>query len=249
MAAAALEYDQLLKRDTDLEGRFEQLEREYRAATEAASRQGSVLGQLEKRLAEFETRAAVQDRKLAERDGAVATLDADLLALRTHANTLTADLGEAQARAQSLAAELHARDAAVVTLRSELAAHVEALGAIRRDINRIENGRPTDTPPAPMRYLIAVDSSDVVHVLNRKVMSIGRTAESDLQIRASHISRHHARLLVGPTAVILEDLGSTNGCYVNGRRVKKQLLQNDDILMIGKTRFRFTARTTENASH
>jgi pSer/pThr/pTyr-binding forkhead associated (FHA) protein len=87
----------------------------------------------------------------------------------------------------------------------------------------------------------------VVHVLNRKVMNIGRTPEADLQIRASHISRQHARLLVGPAAVILEDLGSTNGCFVNGRRVKKQLLQNEDVLMIGKTRFRFTARPVADA--
>ena len=42
--------------------------------------------------------------------------------------------------------------------------------------------------------------------------------------------------------MIIEDLGSTNGCYVNGRRVRKQVLQNEDVLMIGKTRYRFSAR-------
>ncbi len=194
------------------------------------------------RLADVEARAAAQESRLAERDARVAALEGELTSLQANSGTLATELEAARTKSESLATELNAREAALVALRAELAAHVAALSTIRRDINRIENGQPADPAPVPLRYLIGVDKPDVVHVLNRKVMTIGRTHENDLQIRSSHISRHHARLLIGAGAVIIEDLDSTNGCYVNGRRVRKQILQNEDVLMIGKTRYRFTSR-------
>jgi len=231
-----------------LQTEFKDLVQEHSAATTAASRQTDSLKLLEARLAELESRAAAQENLLTERDVQVVTLQRDLEQLRTQAGELGTELEESRKHSQSLASELHAREAAVITLRSELAAHVEALGAIRRDITLIESGKSGDGGPQPVRYLIAVDSADVVHVLNRKVMTIGRTPESDLQIRSNHVSRHHARLLVGPNAVILEDLDSTNGCFVNGRRIRKQVLHKDDILMIGKTRYRFAIRTAPDSS-
>jgi pSer/pThr/pTyr-binding forkhead associated (FHA) protein len=73
-------------------------------------------------------------------------------------------------------------------------------------------------------------------------MTIGRTDENDICIPSKLISRHHARLLIGPNAVIIEDTGSTNGCYVNDRQVKQQLMRDGDILTIGDLRFRLLTR-------
>jgi pSer/pThr/pTyr-binding forkhead associated (FHA) protein len=81
----------------------------------------------------------------------------------------------------------------------------------------------------------------VVHVLGRKT-TVGRTSDNDLQIDAKYISRHHAVILAGPAHTIIEDLNSTNGVLVNGRRIARQTLSDGDSVMIGKTAFRFAVR-------
>ena len=87
----------------------------------------------------------------------------------------------------------------------------------------------------------ASGESEVVHVLGRRT-TIGRTPDNDLQIDASFISRHHAVILAGPVHTIVEDLNSTNGVRVNGRRVTRHPLKDGDMVLIGKTRFRFAVR-------
>jgi pSer/pThr/pTyr-binding forkhead associated (FHA) protein len=82
-----------------------------------------------------------------------------------------------------------------------------------------------------------------VHVLGKKITSIGRTDDNDLAIDTKFISRHHAQMLAGPHFTVLEDLGSTNGVYVNNRRISKQTLKDGDQVTIGKTRFRFVIKT------
>jgi general secretion pathway protein A len=81
----------------------------------------------------------------------------------------------------------------------------------------------------------------VVHVLGRKT-SIGRTPDNDLQIDARYISRHHAVILAGPVNTVIEDLNSTNGVQVNGRRVSRHMLKDGDTLLIGKSHYRFAVR-------
>ena len=242
LAVAASERDATLQQATALQTKLDELQSEHSDAAKAGTRQSEKIETLEHRLADFESHLALQGNELQARNERMQALETEAEDLRTRSATLARELEGAQAQSQSLSTELHAREAAVIALRAELATHVDALASIRRDINSIENGQGTDTAHVPLRHLIGVDNADVVHVLNRKVMTIGRTHENDLQIRSSHISRHHARLLIGGSAVIIEDLGSTNGCYVNGRRVRKQVLQNEDVLTIGKTRYRFTAR-------
>jgi hypothetical protein len=85
------------------------------------------------------------------------------------------------------------------------------------------------------------DGHEVVHVLGRKT-TIGRTPDNDLQIDASFISRHHAVLLVNGNQAVIEDLNSTNGIYVNGHRSSRENLNDGDLVMVGKARFRFVIR-------
>jgi general secretion pathway protein A len=63
---------------------------------------------------------------------------------------------------------------------------------------------------------------------------IGRTSDNDLQIDSKFVSRHHAQIVTyGPDSV-LEDLNSTNGIYVKGKRVKKYHLKDRDVFVIGE---------------
>jgi pSer/pThr/pTyr-binding forkhead associated (FHA) protein len=82
---------------------------------------------------------------------------------------------------------------------------------------------------------------EVVHVLGRRT-SIGRTPDNDVQLDTKFVSRHHAMIISGPVHTIIEDLNSTNGILVNGRRVMRQMLKDGDTLAVGKTQFRFSVR-------
>ena len=55
------------------------------------------------------------------------------------------------------------------------------------------------------------------------------------------MSRYHALVMVGPRYTVIEDLNSTNGVLVNGRRVKQITLNDGDTLTIGDTYFRCLA--------
>src|SRR5689334_12189627 len=67
-------------------------------------------------------------------------------------------------------------------------------------------------------------------------LSIGRGRDADIRIQGDGISRQHARIHVSPAGVVLEDLGSTNGSFVNGERVVDQCPLNDgDKIQLGGT--------------
>jgi pSer/pThr/pTyr-binding forkhead associated (FHA) protein len=76
---------------------------------------------------------------------------------------------------------------------------------------------------------------------------IGRASGCELQIDSSSVSRHHALVLVGPRDVIIEDLNSTNGVLVNGRKVSRHVLSDGDALTIGEIQFRYFARPVHPA--
>lgn len=71
-------------------------------------------------------------------------------------------------------------------------------------------------------------------------MSFGRQADCDVQLTEGHASRRHARLLVQPDGVWLEDLGSANGTYINGARLSgKARLNAGDRLRFDVEEFEF----------
>jgi len=77
---------------------------------------------------------------------------------------------------------------------------------------------------------------DQAFELSKDVHTIGREAGNDIIINDPQVSRHHARLTLQGSAYILEDLGSTNGTFVNGRRVTGPVaLSHGDMLGLGDT--------------
>lgn len=76
----------------------------------------------------------------------------------------------------------------------------------------------------------------------RPVITVGRAQDSDLQLQEQGISRRHARLQSGPQGWTITDLGSTNGTFVNGRRLAPQqdhALHTGDRITIGSSVFAF----------
>ena len=66
---------------------------------------------------------------------------------------------------------------------------------------------------------------------------IGRQPDCDLPIPAEEVSRHHARLKVTPEGVLVEDMGSANGTWINDKRVQSGLLKAGDELRLDTVRF------------
>jgi len=95
----------------------------------------------------------------------------------------------------------------------------------------------------PARVLIRTDgNTDYVHVLGRRTR-IGRGGDNELVLDTKHVSRYHAVLLAGPVHTSIEDLNSTNGVFVNGKRVARQVLKDGDRVTIGRAHYRYTVRT------
>jgi hypothetical protein len=79
---------------------------------------------------------------------------------------------------------------------------------------------------------------DVSHPLTRPVTRIGRGSEADLRVDDAGVSRNHLEVLLG-REVLLRDLGSTNGTYVNGVQVGEVALKDGDVVRIGGTALTF----------
>ena len=78
---------------------------------------------------------------------------------------------------------------------------------------------------------------------------IGRNELCDIDIVHEWISRQHALLIKNDKSTVIVDLKSRNGVYVNGKRVKKHVLINNDVISLGDHRLKFvdpsaTRRTT-----
>ncbi len=66
-----------------------------------------------------------------------------------------------------------------------------------------------------------------------KEVTMGRDPDSTLFIDETVISRHHAKLLHKWGGVVLQDLDSRNGCYVNNEKINEKLLRDGDKVMLG----------------
>jgi len=91
------------------------------------------------------------------------------------------------------------------------------------------------------KLVLSTDGKTVseLHLIpGRKV--IGRTPDNDLQIDSKFISRHHCQLVTGSDGItVIEDLNSTNGIVVQGKRVRRHTMRNGDVVSIGQHEIRY----------
>jgi len=90
------------------------------------------------------------------------------------------------------------------------------------------------------KMIVSIDGVVIKEVqLTKDRMTLGRRPYNDIVIDNLAVSGEHAVIQMVGSEVFLEDLNSTNGTYINGKAVKKQLLQNNDTVEIGKYKIRF----------
>jgi hypothetical protein len=79
--------------------------------------------------------------------------------------------------------------------------------------------------------------------------TIGRKPHNDIQIDNLAISGEHAVVITILNDSFLEDLGSTNGTFVNGQSVKKHFLKNGDTIELGKYRLKYVSELPQQTSN
>ena len=84
--------------------------------------------------------------------------------------------------------------------------------------------------------------------LHPDVTTIGRSANSDIKIDNAGVSAHHAKIIKVGENFIIEDAGSRNGIFINGKRVSRQTLKDGDEVIIS-THILTLATTGEHLDH
>jgi two-component system, cell cycle response regulator len=112
--------------------------------------------------------------------------------------------------------------------------------------------RISDRPAGKEACLVVIYGLDLGKKYNvdRPSIVIGRSSKADIQIDQESVSRNHCKLINTGKSVMLRDLGSTNGTYVNDELVDEYVLRDGDLIKIGRCIFKFlSGNNIENAYH
>lgn len=179
----------------------------------------------------------------------VSDLEARLGLTTQHNNELEARISEASTGNAKLLAELGSRNAQIDDYKSQLAAS--------RSASRVAEQPPPGRAPGAwveprhrredLWVLIGLDGNVADdYIVGDGIVTIGSSPDSDIQIQSKFISRHHAQLVKTHKGCVLGDLNSTNGTFVNARRINKRVLRAGDFVTIGKHRFRYEKRSSNS---
>jgi len=106
-----------------------------------------------------------------------------------------------------------------------------------------ERVRHQARPPGPVdpgRYIEVQGPAETLLIpLQRDVMHIGRGLAAGLRLDDSSVSRRHAILVPRPAGARILDDRSSNGTFVNGRRVSQAELHNGDVIVLGRVLLRY----------
>ena len=90
------------------------------------------------------------------------------------------------------------------------------------------------------KLILSLEGSVIREIpLDKERITIGRRPQNDIQIENLAVSGEHACIVTFLNDSFLEDLGSTNGTLVNGNPIKKHILQNNDVVEIGKYKMKY----------
>ena len=177
----------------------------------------------------LEERAAALTQQLETSEARAARLERVNLELRSTSQQLTRTLAEREVELQRVT-----RIASTSTY---------ALGRVQSSIDGL--GSLTTAPHAdgetpPVGLLTRIDDDQHQSIVLRGRKTIGRDADNDIALQARFVSRRHAAVIPSHGSALVEDLRSTNGVIVNGRRVRCARLTHGDVITLGTAKFRYT---------
>jgi chromosome segregation ATPase len=179
----------------------------------------------------------------------VTRLKADLALKTVGLNDLTKETDELRAALERTRGQLEEREFLIRRLERSESNNANVLGRIQTSMERLGSTVTPNVNGAPAAEwspeLIRMDGDrSITHALGRRTR-IGRAPGCELHIDSSSVSRHHALILAGTREAIIEDLNSTNGVILNGRKVTRQVLNDGDIVTLGDIQFRYVAKPAQ----
>ncbi len=226
-------------------------------------REAELAARLAAQIAQIHPDVPALRAEIALRDEQLRTLTIELNESRAKAREGEDDLGVAEESIRRLEAEIRERNHRIEQISATAGEWQTVIAESQRAINDrdtlirkleadLDARMPVNDPLAetgqevtlegPARVLIRTDgNTEFVHVLGRRTR-IGRGVDNEIVLDTKHISRYHAVLLAGPVHTSIEDLNSTNGVFVNNKRIARQVLKDGDRVTVGRTQFRFTVR-------
>lgn len=118
-----------------------------------------------------------------------------------------------------------------------LTERVDAIACLDESVRR---KAITERPSGPGRYLeVQGPGESLLIPIGSGVMHIGRGLSADLHIDEQSVSRRHAMLVERPGGARLLDDRSSNGTFVNGRRIVQADLENGDVIVLGRVVLRY----------
>lgn len=107
-----------------------------------------------------------------------------------------------------------------------------------RAIAELENA--VGAPPEPPKLFVTREGETVKELtFNQPRLLIGRSEHNDIAIPSRFVSRHHLLLVRHGSTTFMMDLNSSNGTFVNSKRVSNHVLIDNDIITVGNHRIKF----------
>lgn len=127
---------------------------------------------------------------------------------------------------------------------------MEATGTTHPSIMKLERLRqepPRHHPPsvndggrAHKRMVIYSEGKEIKFPLFKEEMTIGRSAQADIQVESPYVSRFHAIITtMEDSSVVIRDISSKNGLMVNSEMCSRHTLKDGDLVMLGKLRLQY----------
>ena len=246
---------ELAARDETIAQERAQRAEDARKGKEYADSQAEV----HKRIAQLEAEAETREEELtvllahlneARRSHAgsaeVKRLGEELAQRNAAAQQLAEENRELRAQLERTKGALEEREFLIRRLERSESNNANALGRIQTTIEKLGAPAQPATSPAAAAVecsaeLTRMDGDRATHALGRRTR-IGRAPGCELQIDAASVSRYHALVIKGQRELIIEDLNSTNGVLVNGRKMSRYGLHDGDVVTIGEIPFKCALR-------
>jgi type II secretory pathway predicted ATPase ExeA len=127
-----------------------------------------------------------------------------------------------------------------------------ASGTNRMKAPNMEHTMPPGAEAAHVvgRILLASEGKTVIErELRPGRLVIGRTPDNDVQIDSKFISRHHCQIVTQQDSCLIEDLNSTNGIFVQSKRVRRHNLNDGDVVQVGQHEIMYIDERSPRARH
>lgn len=187
----------------------------------------------------------------------ISSVTDELVSVRTQQNDASEQLRRRNQQIAALRDKIARKDALI----DEFARQVDTASAMDEkaglDPQLVTGGQQAEAQRHPVyhtehlqpdrrRMIVARhDSRALQYPIPPGGLSIGTSSDNDVQLRAAFVSYRHARITETAAGCVLKDLGSSNGTWINQRRVKWQVLRDGDLFDIGPLRFEFIDKPVE----